>query len=279
MVVWGGLMTVSIGGLFLAGVVPGLLIALSHHGRPSTSTPGSTRLSGLRPRSLPGVRRTPVAQRDFLALMTPAIIVGGYRRRLLHADRSLGDRGHLLGRSRRLLIYRSITLCRAAQGPLRQRPLRGDFPVSASAPPRPSAGRSPISRCRARWWRKSRRWGSASPARGLMVAAAFLIIGMFIDAIPAIIILGTVLWPVATSVGMHPIHFAIIGVISLAFGLVTPPYGLCLLIACAVGKIKVVEALARRRHSAGADAPGAAPDHRAAGSDPSPAAPADAEIR
>jgi TRAP-type C4-dicarboxylate transport system permease large subunit len=77
----------------------------------------------------------------------------------------------------------------------------------------------------------------------MMVAVAFLIIGMFIDAIPAIIILGTVLWPVATSVGMHPIHFAIIGVISLAFGLVTPPYGLCLLIACAIGKIRVIDAL------------------------------------
>jgi TRAP-type C4-dicarboxylate transport system permease large subunit len=42
---------------------------------------------------------------------------------------------------------------------------------------------------------------------------------------------------------MHPIHFAIIGVISLAFGLVTPPYGLCLLIACSLGEIKVIEAL------------------------------------
>jgi Tripartite ATP-independent periplasmic transporter, DctM component len=52
---------------------------------------------------------------------------------------------------------------------------------------------------------------------------------MFIDAIPAIIILGTVLFPVTEAVGMHPIHFAIIGVIARAFGLVTPPYGLCLL--------------------------------------------------
>jgi TRAP-type C4-dicarboxylate transport system permease large subunit len=42
---------------------------------------------------------------------------------------------------------------------------------------------------------------------------------------------------------MHPIHFAIIGVISLAFGLVTPPYGLCLLIACAIGEIPVIRAL------------------------------------
>jgi tripartite ATP-independent transporter DctM subunit len=78
---------------------------------------------------------------------------------------------------------------------------------------------------------------------GLMTAFAFLVIGMFIDAIPAIIILGTVLFPVTQAVGMHPIHFAIIGVISLAFGLVTPPYGLCLLIACAIGEIKVIEAL------------------------------------
>jgi TRAP-type C4-dicarboxylate transport system permease large subunit len=78
---------------------------------------------------------------------------------------------------------------------------------------------------------------------GLMVAVAFLIIGMFIDAIPAIVILGTVLWPVTQAVGMHPIHFAIIGVISLAFGLVTPPYGLCLLIACAIGEIKAIQAL------------------------------------
>ena len=42
---------------------------------------------------------------------------------------------------------------------------------------------------------------------------------------------------------MHPIHFAIIGVISLAFGLVTPPYGLCLLIACKIGDIEVKNAL------------------------------------
>ena len=66
---------------------------------------------------------------------------------------------------------------------------------------------------------------------------------MFIDAIPAIIILGTMLLPLAEKVGMHPIQFAIIGVISLAFGLVTPPYGLCLLISCSLGGIKVVHVL------------------------------------
>ena len=47
----------------------------------------------------------------------------------------------------------------------------------------------------------------------------------------------------ANRVGMPPVHFAIIAVISLAFGLVTPPYGLCLLIDCSIAKIKVGDAL------------------------------------
>ena len=42
---------------------------------------------------------------------------------------------------------------------------------------------------------------------------------------------------------MHPVHFAIIGIVSLAFGLVTPPYGLCLMIACAVAKVQLRYAL------------------------------------
>jgi TRAP-type C4-dicarboxylate transport system permease large subunit len=51
------------------------------------------------------------------------------------------------------------------------------------------------------------------------------------------------LFPVAQKVGIHPIHFAIIGVISLAFGLVTPPDGLGLLISAEIGGVKVVKVL------------------------------------
>jgi TRAP-type C4-dicarboxylate transport system permease large subunit len=39
------------------------------------------------------------------------------------------------------------------------------------------------------------------------------------------------------------VHFAMIGIVSLAFGLVTPPYGLCLMIACAIAKIRMIDAL------------------------------------
>jgi TRAP-type C4-dicarboxylate transport system permease large subunit len=43
----------------------------------------------------------------------------------------------------------------------------------------------------------------------------------------------------AMEVGIHPVHFAMIGIVSLAFGLVTPPYGLCLMIACHVAGLKM----------------------------------------
>jgi TRAP-type C4-dicarboxylate transport system permease large subunit len=42
---------------------------------------------------------------------------------------------------------------------------------------------------------------------------------------------------------MDPVHFAMIGIVSLAFGLVTPPYGLCLMIACSIAKIRMMDAL------------------------------------
>ena len=86
-------------------------------------------------------------------------------------------------------------------------------------------------------------WGMGLIGVGFFIAFVFLVVGCFLDAIPAIIIVGTTLEPLARSVHMHPIQFAIIGIVSLAFGLVTPPYGLCLMIACAVAKVRLRYAL------------------------------------
>ncbi|MFM9881967.1 MAG: TRAP transporter large permease subunit, partial [Burkholderiales bacterium] len=86
-------------------------------------------------------------------------------------------------------------------------------------------------------------WGMGSIAAGLFIAFVFLVVGCFLDAIPAIIIVGTILQPLANSAGLDPVHFAMVGIVSLAFGLVTPPYGLCLMIACAVAGIRMTEAL------------------------------------
>ena len=86
-------------------------------------------------------------------------------------------------------------------------------------------------------------WNMGVIGAGFFIAGVFLVVGCFLDAIPAIIIVGTILQPVAAAAGMHPIHFAMISIVSLAFGLVTPPYGLCLLISCSIAGIRVVDAL------------------------------------
>jgi tripartite ATP-independent transporter DctM subunit len=77
----------------------------------------------------------------------------------------------------------------------------------------------------------------------LIIALVFLIVGLFIDAIPAIIIMGGILYPLAQASGIHPIHFSIVGVVALAFGLVTPPYGMCLLIAARIGEMPIHQVL------------------------------------
>ena len=82
-------------------------------------------------------------------------------------------------------------------------------------------------------------WGLGPVGAGFFIAAVFLVVGCFLDAIPAIIIVGAILQPLAQKVGMDPVHFAMIGIVSLAFGLVTPPYGLCLMISCSIGGVRL----------------------------------------
>ena len=86
-------------------------------------------------------------------------------------------------------------------------------------------------------------WGMGPISTGFFIAFVFLVVGCFLDAIPAIIIVGTILQPIAAAAHLDPVHFAMIGIVSLAFGLVTPPYGLCLMIACSVAGMRVGDAL------------------------------------
>jgi TRAP-type C4-dicarboxylate transport system permease large subunit len=86
-------------------------------------------------------------------------------------------------------------------------------------------------------------WEMGFAATGFFVAVVFLVVGCFLDAIPAIIICAPILEPLAKAVSMDPVHFAMIGIVSLAFGLVTPPYGLCLLIACSIAGMRMRDAI------------------------------------
>jgi tripartite ATP-independent transporter DctM subunit len=78
----------------------------------------------------------------------------------------------------------------------------------------------------------------------LLINLLLFVVGMFLDAGPAIIILGPILGPIFTSLGVDPVHFAIIMSVNLTVGLATPPMGLVLFVASSVSGERV-EAIAR----------------------------------
>lgn len=69
------------------------------------------------------------------------------------------------------------------------------------------------------------------------------VVGMFVDGGAAILVLAPILAPIAASYGIDPIHFGIIVIVNLALGMVTPPFGVNLFAACAVGRISLEQAI------------------------------------
>ena len=69
----------------------------------------------------------------------------------------------------------------------------------------------------------------------MLINILLLIVGCFMDTTPAIMVLAPILLPVATSIGLDPVHFGIIMVVNLAIGFITPPLGINLFVASRVG--------------------------------------------
>ena len=238
MIVWGGVISVSIGALYLAGIIPGLLIAGAQM--------VTVHIYAVR-RKYPVYPRATV--REFFvsiwesipALMTPFIIVGGILLGWFTATESAAI----------AVIYAAVLSIFV----YRQMNMRHLYDTLVETGKLASVALFCVGTASAFGWLLAyyqipkvllsnvTSWGLDITGVGLFIAFVFLVVGCFLDAIPAIIIVGTTLQPLAESVHMHPIQFAIIGIVSLAFGLVTPPYGLCLMIACAVAKVRLRYAL------------------------------------
>jgi C4-dicarboxylate transporter DctM subunit len=73
----------------------------------------------------------------------------------------------------------------------------------------------------------------------LLINILLLIVGTFMEALAAIVILTPILLPVAVSVGVDPLHFGIIMVVNLAIGFITPPVGVNLFVASGIAKAKI----------------------------------------
>ena len=238
MIVWGGLLTVSIGGLFMAGILPGLLIGLVQMA--TVHVYAKLRNYPTYPRAtlIETLKAIGVA---IPALMTPVIIIGGKIFGWFTATESACI-AVIYAAALTMLVYREMDLKGLHEALLETGRLTGValFCVGTASAfgwllayyQIPKALLANVAA-----------WGMGPAATGFFIAGVFLAVGCFLDAIPAIVIVGTVLEPLAKSVGMDPIHFAMIGIVSLAFGLVTPPYGLCLMISAHVAGMRVVDTL------------------------------------
>lgn len=73
----------------------------------------------------------------------------------------------------------------------------------------------------------------------LIMNVFLLIMGMFLDLTPAVLIFTPIFLPIATSIGMSPVHFGLMLITNLGIGSVTPPVGSCLFVGCGVGHVKI----------------------------------------
>jgi len=236
--VWGGILTVSIGALFLAGIIPGLLIGVAQM---------ATVHAYAKARGYPTYPRS--TWRELLcatwvaipALLTPGIIIGGKIFGWFTATESACI-AVLYAGVLSLLVYREMDGKGLYGALLDTGKLAGIalFCVGTASAFGWMLAYYQIPRA---LLANVTSWGMGITEVGFFIAFVFLVVGCFLDAIPAIIIVGTTLEPLARSVDMHPVQFAIIGIVSLAFGLVTPPYGLCLMISCAVAGVRLRYAL------------------------------------
>ncbi len=238
MIVWGGVLTVSIGALFLAGIVPGLLIGLAQMG--TVHVYAKVRGYPTYPRSTWGEMLAALMV-SLPALTTPFIIIGGKIFGWFTATESACI-AVLYAGALSLFVYREMDAKGLYSALLDTGKLAGIalFCVGTASAfgwllayyQIPKAILAGVST-----------WGMGSIATGFFISGVFLVVGCFLDAIPAIIIVGSILQPLAQAVQMDPVHFAMIGIVSLAFGLVTPPYGLCLMISCSIAGIRMVDAI------------------------------------
>jgi tripartite ATP-independent transporter DctM subunit len=238
MIVWGGVLSVSIGALFLAGVIPGLLIGLVQMATVHAYAKRFNYPTYERARFGEIVRALAVA---VPALLTPVIIIGGKVFGWFTATESACI-AVLYAGVLSMVVYREMKLPGLGHALTETGKFAGValFCVGTASAfgwmlayyQIPQAILSGVGT-----------WGMGPIQTGFFIAFAFLVVGCFLDAIPSIIIVGTILQPLAQAVGLDPVHFAMIGIVSLAFGLVTPPYGLCLMIACSIGGLRIVEVL------------------------------------
>ena len=232
LVIFGVMASVSIGQLFLAGIVPGLLMALA--------------LSAMvwwrsRKRSYPrdaSFSPTTIVSRfksAILPLLTPVIIVGGIvSGAFTPTEAAIGAAAYalILG----TLVYRTLTIRKLAVISLET--------IETTAAIMMIVGAAAVfawilttNQVASQFAEFVLSFTESKVVVLLLIMAVVLIVGLFMETIAAISILVPVLMPVATQFGIDPVHLGIIVILNLMLGLLTPPVGMVLFVLSRVSKV------------------------------------------
>ncbi|MCY1285595.1 C4-dicarboxylate TRAP transporter large permease protein DctM [compost metagenome] len=79
----------------------------------------------------------------------------------------------------------------------------------------------------------------------LVSALAFILLGSLLEGIPAIVLFGPLLFPIARLVGVHEVHYAMVVIFAMGLGLFAPPFGVGFYAACAIGRVSPDVAMPR----------------------------------
>lgn len=236
MVIFGSIAGVSVGGMFLGGIIPGLLIGFGLMGAVSIY---STRYhSGTKPRK--SFKEIFSAFKEAsLALVTPAIILGG----IVFGAFTPTEAGAIavvyaffIG----AFVYKEINL-------------KNFKKALYNATTTTAICMLVVSTASIFGWILTREQfpsvltklllsiSSNPTVIYLLIVAMLLFVGLFVEILAAAIILVPVLYPVALQFGFDPIHFGVVVVVALIIGAVTPPVGVLLFITCGIARTTIKE--------------------------------------
>ena len=236
-VVFGVLAEVSIGKLFIAGIIPGLLVGLALVLASLYSLRKNKNLVKMEKSS--GKEVWDAFKDAFWGLMTPVIILGGIYGGFMTPTEAAGVAvvyGLFVG----LFIYKEIKLDKLGE-------LFVKASISSATVMFIVANASVFA-----WLLTTGRIASEMAAGLLGITTSkigillimnliFLVAGCFIDAISAFYILVPIMLPIVNEIGMDPVLFGVFMTVNLAIGLATPPVGINLYVACNIAKIPLKE--------------------------------------
>ncbi|MCB1355188.1 MAG: TRAP transporter large permease [Maritimibacter sp.] len=225
---------ISIADLFTAGIIPGLILALSlmvaayfvaiRRGYPTEAFPGRKVLGAMFVSAVPG-------------LIMILIIFGGVRSGIFTASES-SNIAVVYALIVTFLVYRTLTF-------------KGFVDATMAAVKTTAMVLMVIGSAAAFGWLLAYlrvptavvEWLKSISENPiiiiLLINVSLLVLGTFMDMSPLIVITTPIFLPVATAYGLDPVQFGVILVLNLGIGLCTPPVGAVLFVGCAVGKVQI----------------------------------------